>query len=325
MTGPGGLALLVNPTTTTGPRDIARVDELAQRLRAIDVAMTRRDDPGGVSLIDAWYRRGVRSIAVVGGDGTLGNVLTGLHRAGRTHQFDIVLLDGGSLGLVATMLGARDAWKRVLGSGDREGAIRFAPAPLPTLMTSAGLGFVVGAGAVASVSRDFQRPRRTRGQVLSYAVGRIAGALCGGASVSLLDGYQGGLAYDGNRSPGERWLGVLVTSLWQVGRGPEPVLRFDGLRTLALRVEAGVAARPRLVDIVAGRWTAETRDAREVRLEASRPFDVLVDGEIHEVGHSLTVQRGPTFRAWFPRMPAVTLPGHETSRGDFMARATPVP
>lgn len=304
MTGPGSVALLVNPTTTTGPRDIAVLHEIAKRLGAVDLAMTHRDDPGGATLIERWYRRGVRAIAVLGGDGTLCSVLTAVHRAGRTNDFDFVLLDGGSLGFAAKMVGARDAWRRVLGSDSCSEPIHYAAAPLPTLSTDSGLGFVVGAGAVASVSRDFQRPRRTRTAVLGYAVARIAGALCGGSSLSLLDGYRGALAYDGDRVPGDRWLGVFVTSLWQVGRGPRPTLRFDHLQSLALRVGSGASALPRLRDVIAGRWTTEARTAREIRLESTRPFDVLVDGEIQEVKQSLTVYRGPTFRAWFPRMSA---------------------
>jgi diacylglycerol kinase family enzyme len=299
--GPGRLALLVNPSTTTGPHDIARLHELAVRLDVVDMAMTSPDDPGGASNIERWVRLGVRAIAVIGGDGTLASVLTAVHEAGYTHELDVVLLDGGSLGLVAGLLGARDAWKRALDS-NRAAPLVYGSARLPTLETDAGLGFVVGAGVVASVSRDFQRSRRTRTNLVGYATARILSAICG-ASSSLLDGYHGTLEVDSDRVPGDRWQGVLVTSLLHLGRGSDPrSLRRDQLYTLALRAGGGAAVLPKLRDLVAGRWAAETRAAKQVRFESPGPFDVLADGEFREVRRALMVRQGPTFQAWIPRI-----------------------
>lgn len=304
---PGSIALLVNPSTTTGPRDIADVHHIASRLSAVDFAMTSRDDPGGASMLEPWFRRGVRAIAVIGGDGTLRSVLTAVHRAGRTRDFDIVLLDGGSFGLTARMFGARDAWKRVLDAHNRSEPLRYRSLELPTLMTADGLGFLVGAGAGASVSRDFQSAQRKGNQLLGYIATRTLDAVLGD-SISLLDGYRGALAYDGKSAPGKRWIAIFVTSLPQFVRKSDANSPSDAcLYSLALRFDGKPDGAPKLIDMVAGRWASETRVSREVQLESLQPFDVLLDGEIQTVGEVLAVRPGPTFRAWVPS--AVEAPG----------------
>ncbi len=313
---PGSVALLVNPNTTTGPRDIAIIHTIASRLGAVDLAMTCRDDPGGASLLERWFRLGVRAIAVIGGDGTLRSVLTAVHRAGRSHDFDIVLLDGGSFGLAARMLGAQDAWKHVLDSHLRSEPVRYQSLNLPTLMTASGIGFLVAAGAGASVSRDFQSCRRTRSQLFGYVATRVFDLVCGGESLSLLDGYRGALAYDGKLAPGERWIAVFITSLPQLNRRRNRQTPNNrSLYSLAFRFKGDANRAPSLFHLLAGRWASETRVSQTIQLESSQPFDVLLDGEIQQVRRSgfqthpygLTVRPGPTFRAWVPR--AVGAPG----------------
>ena len=298
---PDRMALLVNPNTTTGPRDRAVIEKIAARLRAQDIALTRPDDPGGAEAIERWYRLGIRTIAVIGGDGTLRNVLNAVHQARKTKDFAIVLLDGGSLGVVARMLGARDAWRRVLPSHERSEPVRYQSVPLPTLATESGLGFVVAAGAGASVSRDFQHQRRTRSELFTYITKRIWDAARGVDSVSLLDGYHGSLTFDETVDPAQRWIAVFVTSLPQFGRKSTQEAG-DQLHSLGFRFEPKAQASPRLSDVFAGRWTSETRRSQTIQFEAKRPFDVLFDGEICEMS-ALSVRQGPTFQAWVPRSP----------------------
>jgi diacylglycerol kinase family enzyme len=299
---PGRMALLVNPNTTTGPRDLTVIQSIASRLGAADLALTCRDDPGGAHVIERWHRQGIQAIAVIGGDGTLRDVLNAVHQAGRTKDFDIVLLDGGSLGLVARMLGARDAWRRVLPAGERSEPVSYEAIPLPTLVTETGLGFLVAAGAGASVSRDFQRSRRTRSELLSYITTRVLDAARGEDSVSLLDGYHGALAFDGSVAQAQRWIAVFITSLPQFGgQAPRTVQEGSRLHSLAFRFDKGAQAAPRLRDVFTGRWTSETRKSENIHFESTRPFDVVLDGEIRELSSSLTVRQGPTFQAWVPR------------------------
>lgn len=299
-TKPDSIALLVNPSTKTGPRDISDIHHIATSLRAIDFAMTRQDDPGGESMLDLWFRRGVKTIAVVGGDGTLRHLLTAIHRAGYTAHFDIALLDGGSFGLTARMFGARDAWKRVLDAHRCSEPLRYQSLELPTLATASGLGFLVGAGAGASVSRDFQSAQRKGNELLGYIAARSLDTVFGD-SISLLDGYQGTLRYDGKAAHGKRWIAIFVTSLPQFGRKAEkshPSSPY--LYSLALRFHGNPDVAPRLIDILAGRWQSDTHLSTEVELASSQSFDALFDGEIQEVHERLTVRLGPTFRAWVP-------------------------
>jgi diacylglycerol kinase family enzyme len=294
------MALLVNPNTTTGPRDIAVIRRIAARLEVLDTEFTCLDDPGGAHAIERWHRQGVEAIAIIGGDGTLRNVLNVLHQSGKGRDFDVVLLDGGSLGVVARMLGAKDAWRRVLSSGDRPASVRYRPIPLPTLTTEGGLGFVVAAGAGATVSRDFQEKRRTRSELLAYIGTRVWEAVRGIDSMALLDGDHGALTLDGAVVPGKHWIAVFVTSLPQFsGYSPREVWEHGHLHSLGFRFKQNAHLTPRLRDVFTGRWTRETRKAHEVRFDAPRSFDVILDGEVH-VQTSLTIHQGPTFQAWVP-------------------------
>jgi diacylglycerol kinase family enzyme len=294
------MALLVNPNTTTGPRDMALIRRIAARLEVLDTELTCPDDPGGAHAIERWHRQGVEAIAVIGGDGTLRNVLNVLHQSGKARDLDIVLLDGGSLGVVARMLGARDAWRRLLPLHDRAEPVRYRPIPLPTLATEGGLGFVVAAGAGATVSRDFQQNRRTRSELLTYITTRVWDAARGVDSVSLLDGYHGALAFDGAVAKGNHWIAMFVTSLPQFsGRSPREVWEDGHLHSLGFRFKQKANVAPRLRDVFAGRWTSETRKSREIRFDAPRPFDVILDGEVRAQS-SLTIHQGPTFQAWVP-------------------------
>lgn len=300
---PGKIALLVNPNTTTGPRDRALIQRIAARLSVQDVELTCPDDPGGAQAIERWHRQGIQAIAVIGGDGTLRNVLNALHQSGKTRAFDIVLLDGGSLGVVARMLGARDAWRRILPSDQHSAPPQYRAIPLPTLATDGGLGFVVAAGAGASVSRDFQQNRRTRSELLAYITTRVWEAARGVDNVSLLDGYHGALAFDGAVAPARHWIAMFVTSLPQFGgRSPRDVWEDGHLHSLGFRFKPKPNTVPRLRDVFAGRWTSETRKSREIRFESARSFDVILDGEVREQ-QSLTIHQGPTFQAWVPLSP----------------------
>lgn len=298
---PGRMALLVNPNTTTGPRDRSTIQGIATRLAVVDVQWTCPEDPGGSKAIERWHRLGIKSIAVIGGDGTLRNVLNAVHQAGCAQDLNIVVLDGGSLGIVARMLGARDAWRRVLPVDERSEPVHYQSIPLPTLATEGGLGFVVAAGAGASVSRDFQSNRRTRSELFSYIATRIGEAARGVDSVSLLDGYHGALAFDGAVAPSKRWIAMFVTSLPQFAQqsasGSPPA---GPLHSLGFRFDERVQAAPKLRDVFAGRWTGETHKSQEILFESTRPFDVILDGEIREMSSSLSVTQGPTFQAWVP-------------------------
>lgn len=297
---PGRMALLVNPNTTTGPRDRSVIQNIAVRLGVLDVETTCPSDPGGAQAIERWARLGVQSIAVIGGDGTLRNVLNALHQAGRSKDFDIVVLDGGSLGVVARMLGARDAWRRVLSSNDRSDPVHYRPIHLPTLATEGGLGFVVATGAGASVSRDFQRHRRTRSELLGYVTTRFWDAARGVDSVSLLDGYHGAVVFDGAVAPGKHWIALFITSLPQFGRRSTPTTPAScQLHSLGFRFERTAQAAPKMRDVFAGRWASQARKSQEICFESTRPFDVVLDGEIRAL-HALSVRPGPTFQAWVP-------------------------
>lgn len=299
---PRRIALLVNPKTTTGPRDIAVIHSIAAHLRAVDFAMTSPEDPGGASMLDRWFRLGIRAIAVIGGDGTLRSVLTAVHEAGLSRDFDIVLLDGGSFGLAARMFGAKDAWRRVLDARTSSQPVHFDSLRLPTLMTERGIGFLVSAGAGAAVSRDFQSAQRKGSQLLRYVATRALETILGGESIALLDGYRGTVRYDEELEPGERWIALFVTSLPQFERGSGAKGQHHGqLYSLAVRFDGDPRMSPRLIDLFAGRWAGSTRVSREVQFASAAPFDVLLDGDIQRVGEGLAVRPGPTFRAWIPR------------------------
>ena len=300
---PGKMALLVNPNTTTGPGERGMIQRIAARLQVVDTELTCPEDPGGAQAIERWARLGVQAIAVIGGDGTIRNLLNALHQAGRTGEFAIVLLDGGSLGVVARMLGACDAWRRVLPTDEQTDPVQYQAVPLPTLLTEGGLGFVIAAGAGASVSRDFQQHRRTRSELLSYITTRIWEAARGVDSVSLLDGYRGALAFDGTEASTKRWIAVFITSLPQFSnRSAGESVAPAQLHSLEFHFDERVQAAPKLRDIFTGRWTSQTRKSQEIAFAPTRPFDVVLDGEIREMD-ALNVRSGPTFQAWVPCSP----------------------
>jgi diacylglycerol kinase family enzyme len=299
---PGPIGLLVNPRTSTGPRNRTTIEALAQRLGAIDTSMTRRDDPGGSHALSRWYRSGIRTVAVVGGDGTLLNVLTAIAQAGLTQLVDVALLDGGSLGLVARLLGARDSWRRVLGIDHLSRSISYAPVRLPTFSIDGRLGFVAGLGVVAAVSRDFQHGRRTRDSVLRYAAARLSSAALGRHSgSSLLQGYSGKFEVDGRDVPGKHWLGAMLTSLPQLSRQWPRSNGAGPLCTVAMRDNSGPTVRPALRDLFAGRWDGEVQSGEHVTFTSDEPYDLLADGDIVRVFDSVTIRPGPVFHGWVPQ------------------------
>jgi diacylglycerol kinase (ATP) len=106
--GLGGLLIIANPRAGRG-RGAALLGELVRKLPSTSTSprLVTTQAPGHAAQIAAEDETACEQILVVGGDGTLGEVATGLHAAGRLDT-PIALIPAGTGNEVARTLGIRD-------------------------------------------------------------------------------------------------------------------------------------------------------------------------------------------------------------------------
>jgi diacylglycerol kinase (ATP) len=306
MTRSSELAIVLNPEAGGGSRyGSSRV----QQLRAAAGSRAVVFSTGNRELVDAVAEgvreRGVGTVAIIGGDGTLSSVLSALHRAfGDAPLPRLALLRGGTMNTVANSLGIprgrpEDLLKRLLSAKSGEVKRR------ATLRVQDRVGFLFSAGIMVGFLKALYAAAPNRSGALSALklLGRGSlEALTGGRLIEQIETpLLATLALDGEAQPARRYTVLGAATVAQVGLGFRPftladecidrfqVFAFHGSRQALVRqlprIRRGLPIVQGLgFDPLAQRLEVDAGDA---------PVVYALDGEVCEARGTLTIEVGP--------------------------------
>jgi diacylglycerol kinase family enzyme len=306
MAASSTLAIVLNPEAGGG----ARYDEhRVKGLRAIAGARAVLFSTARHDLVDAVAEgvreRGTRTVAIIGGDGTVSSTLSALHRAyGEAPLPGIALLRGGTMNTIANALGIprkqpEELLRRLLDSPSHAFVRR------ATIKVENRLGFLFSTGAMVGFLRVLYRTR-DRGQGSLRALTLLAKgsfqALTGGELITQIETpLLGSLQIDGSEQPVRRYAVVAAGTVEQIGLGFRPFPRAaeceDCFQLFAFHGSLQSLARqlPRIrrgLPIAKGLGFDPL--ARTLRITSQgAPFEHALDGDIREARRELLVEAGP--------------------------------
>jgi hypothetical protein len=303
------LGLLVNPNAKRIGRDEIR--RLRERLGPGDSYVETRSADEVVEVLAELRARGVGTLAVGGGDGTLQAVATSLLRAGDHPQPRLLPLRGGTMNMVAADLGlAGRPWQILERYLRRRRERAIAAVPMPVLTLSSGLwerprhGFFYGGGVLSRfLERYYRRPASFLNALDTAVTPIIAAPLPLSFSREFWRGQENELCIDGETrtSPTVFAAGTIrKLVLWFTPFAARD-LAPGCFRVLAshrppwyLAVHAWSLSRGRR--IAEGDFNGE---ARELLVRSRAPF--VLDGELVTVGspYELRIVRGPALSFLF--------------------------
>ncbi len=291
------IVAVINPVATAVVADAALADRVVQSLRraSTDVEVVRTTCPADAAAAGARYA-GASVIVVVGGDGTLNGVASGLLGV-RGATAALAPFPAGSTNVVARSLGfdrRPDRALEQLVAGLRAGRRTVATVGrLDDRVFLANAGIGLDAAVVARAEAYPSRKHRLRGLWFLWCLGTevLVGPLGrGGPQLEIVDGAgrrrRGRWVVALARSP-YVWLGPLGVDLLprrDPARGAVLLLRSLGLST-ALDGLRAVADRGGVL----GARLLRVDSSGPVTVSADRPVPVQVDGEIVPPRPSATI------------------------------------
>jgi diacylglycerol kinase family enzyme len=308
MTRKSELAIVLNPAAQGGAYDDRRIKSLRAIAgsRAVIFSTERRDLTDAVA--EGVRERGAETVAVIGGDGTISNVLTALHRAyGEQPLPRIALLRGGTMNTTANAFDVPrrqpEELLRQLLAARAETIVARA-----TLKVQGRLGFLFSTGAMVGFL-DALYETRAAGQGSSLR----ALSLLARGSWSALTGGEGPLLsrietpllaaarVDGEEHPAHRYTLFAAGTVESIGLGFRPFPRAaecqSEFQLFAFHASLQTLAR-QLSRIRRGQPIANGLGydplAKRVELDAQGSgFRYALDGDIYESGDKLAVEAGP--------------------------------
>jgi diacylglycerol kinase (ATP) len=279
--------------------------------------------PGDLAALAAtssrFRERGIGTLCVNGGDGTLHQVLTSLVRTWgeETPLPSVAILRGGTMNIIADSVGVTIDAETMLGrvvEAVHEGEA------LPTVTRRTlrvelddgppYYGFLAGNGIIARfLELYYERPDPTPADAARLLVRGALSAVVGGSLIRRLTRpYTGAVTLDGEALPNERWTAVAVGTVEQMGLGFRVfhLLRDhpDRLQVVALGGSVADLARE-LPSVYRGRGVHRpgdtTRAVAELRWTSPEPIQLMVDGDFYvaERGH-VRFSVGPEVRFVLP-------------------------
>lgn len=312
MASPSSVAVILNPRAGGGAYDERRIEEL-RAIASSRAVLFVTEEQGLVEAVAEGVReRGVETVAVIGGDGTVGVTLTALHKAYGTAPLPrIALLRGGTMNTVANSIGVR--------RGSPEELLRKLLAvpstPLTernTLLVGGRVGFLFTAAAMVGFLRELYDSSRTQrgrlGALKLLAKGSFQAFAGGELATRIESALVATLRIDGEEEPARRYSVLGAATVEQVGLGfrafPRAaegrdqfqVFAFHGtLQTLALqlpRIRAGLPVQKGLaLDPLARRFVIEA---------PGETIPYALDGDIFEVQSRVAVDIGPRVLVHLP-------------------------
>lgn len=295
--------LLVNYRSGRNARNPGRRAALVEAFSALgEVAQIEGEEGLGVTL-RRWKAEGVDLLAISGGDGTMQRALVHLQAIWRDEQVpDLLLLHGGTSGLVPRSAGIRDSVRAVTHLREAtEGGAPLEVRPFRTLMIGDRPAFTVGIGAFHRVAAHYVE-RGRRGEADHGRIGlRLFGScLVGGPFAKrILEPLDYGAQLDELEfAPGEL-IGMHISSLdrFLLRTYGRIDLRDDGLRVVALR---GMSRGTTLRGLLSmGTGLLPLPSAMDVRttpavtlLPRDGPIAYMADGEFYEADGPLVIRPG---------------------------------
>jgi diacylglycerol kinase family enzyme len=303
------MAVLVNPRAGTMQMTLKECTRLQDLLGAWCWNQTGSSDEEFQEVVERWAHMDIRSLAILGGDGTVQLALSALQRWWPVHRAwpELVLLDGGTMGLLAASTGARDGWRRLLRGVEQGREASWKWYPMGRMLMNDRPLTTLCIGAPARISQAFQQEGAgNRAHVLPYTAGLLHRALRGDAEVrSLLDPISvqvrqhGELIWDGPISM------LYLTSFAPVAR----LWRTDAEQTAGMHLVIVPWSQSHPVSLFSKLFADRSRsDRRASRVWSSdaltfrfeRQVPLMYDGELATLGPVLDVQLQSTLGVWVP-------------------------
>jgi diacylglycerol kinase (ATP) len=282
-------------------RDVLGADGLVR-------APGSREELGAVAA--EFLSRGVKVLAIAGGDGTHHVTLTGFARVyGDRPLPAVALVRGGTMNTVADSLAIprESAAKRLARIAADLRAERLETAPQGTLSVDGAVGFLWGLGVVPTFLQAYYETGAPSPVTAARTLGRgIASTLTRGTMYQRLrEGVRCEVTHDEGVWASRDWLTVAAGTIADIGLGFRPFHRAPGalgrihllgVRTSPLgfvldlpRIHRAMPMREdKAVDALVSRFT--------VRAEGA-PLRYMIDGDVLEhPGAEMTVTTGPVLQ-----------------------------
>jgi diacylglycerol kinase family enzyme len=305
------LAIVLNPGA--GARyDERRIESLRTILgpRGVLFSTGKRDLLEAVT--QGARERGVGTVGIIGGDGTVSSVLSALHRAYGTEKLPrVALLRGGSMNTIANAFGVprkqpEELLRRLLAS------------PSVTIIERAcvkvedRLGFLFSAGTMVGFLRAlYEIPHGDRGPIgaLKLLAKGSFQAFAGGTLIERIETpLSAVLQIDAETHPLRRYTVLAAGTIDQAGLGfrPFPLAAEcrDRLQVFAFHGSIQSLAR-QLPSIRRGQPVAKGLGfaplAKRLLIESDgAPIPYALDGDLHEAESTLLVEAGPKLEIRLP-------------------------
>lgn len=298
--GTGAIAVLVNPKAGNRPVDVS---QLAATLAGRGFVREVHTPPELAEFAGAARAAGVEVVAVCGGDGTLGRVVTAIcAEYGEAPLPAVAPLGGGTMNTIARSLGLGRARPelhlRSIASGGSVTRRRQSTMSLD----GTRLGFMLGAGVPARFLELYERGRRLGAlRALRVLAGLSASAVVRGPAASrLFEPVGASITIDDVLLECDRVSILYAAVIDDIGLGFRPTPRardrLGYFQVLAAHAEAmdlvRVLPRIRMRGGVSGSpWLDVT--GRHLRVVFAEPTVYMIDGDVEPDLQVLDVQAGP--------------------------------
>jgi len=306
------VAVLLNPRSGGGAFDERRIEGLRAIAGSRAVLFVTEERELVQAVAEGVLERGVETVGVIGGDGSVSGVLTALRNAyGPAPLPHIALLRGGTMNTIANSLGVRrgkpeDLLRRLLATPTTPLIER------NTLVVENRLGFLftgaVMVGFLRALYASEHGDRGPLGALKLLARGSFQ-TFAGGELLSTMEHpLVATLRVDGEQHPQRRYSVLGAATVEQIGLGFRPFPRAaegrDQFQLFAFHGPLQALARqlPRIrrgLPIQKGMGFDPL--ARHLVIEtAGEPIPYALDGDIFEAGSKLSVQAGPRVLVHLP-------------------------
>jgi diacylglycerol kinase (ATP) len=306
MTRSSEIAIVLNPSAGglhCYPE--RRVDGLRSIAGAHAVLFSTGDRDLIEAVADGVRERGVDTVAIIGGDGTVSNVLSALHRAFAGASLPrIALLRGGTMNTVANSLGIarrepEELLRRLLAARTSQSVRR------ATLKVNGRVGFLFSTGIMVGFLKVLYRsPKLKQGPLgaLSLLGKGSWQAVRGGKLIEEIETpLRATLRIDGELHPPRRYTVLGAATVEQVGLGFRPFTRagecLERFQVFAFHGSTQSLVR-QLLRIRRGQPIAKGLGfdpmTRQLQIEtAGEPITYALDGDVREADTRLLVEVGP--------------------------------
>jgi diacylglycerol kinase (ATP) len=296
------IAVILNPRS----RSVRRDPTFAERLRRICGPTGEVHAPESREALRSLVSslKGVRHLALHGGDGTGHQVLTALRQAGVEELPELMWLHGGTMNTVSRSMGQVGHAESQLSAWVTE--LRGGPSLLrtrrwPLQVDDGNAGFLFGIGIVPRFIEAYEADGEPTPVKAAVTLGRaVLSAFTGGAFArSFFRGIEAHVEGDGVVWPRRAWRILTAGAVDQIGLSFRPfpgVLRHPGQMHVFGSASSPVGFARDLVPLFRGQPArdpgAHDQVCRRLVIEADEPLRYNLDGDLYTAGRRLTVETG---------------------------------